>query len=159
RVLRILSDMLPKTLILVIDQGEEIFTLSQNADGQRARKLFFDFIAEFSRSSLSLKLVIALRGEYLGDFFDELKKRRYDQNQLDFFLLKELSAAELIEAITSPTSTSIPREYLQGRCQPAHEYKFEFEPLLPERIVDELLQMREKGGVRRHSVLPVLQIA
>jgi hypothetical protein len=120
-VLRAMHNLLPKTLILVIDQGEEILTLNQNKAGLLARKLFFDFIAAFSVTSLDLKLVIALRSEYIGEFFDELERRQYNREQLAHFLLKELSEEQLVGAIKIPTSNNIPRKYLQGRRQPADE--------------------------------------
>jgi len=152
-VIRTLSDLLPKTLVLVIDQAEEILTQKSGLDGQSDRDLFFDFVAAFSNSSLHLKLVIALRTEYFGMFFNQLKKRRYSQEQLSDYFLNELSDAQLLEAIKMPTSTNIPVKYLQGRVQPADHYNFEFEEGLPERIVDELRTVETKGGI-----LPVLQI-
>jgi hypothetical protein len=153
QVFKVLSDLLPKTLILVIDQAEEILTQKSGPEGQLDRDLFFDFIAEFSKSSLHLKLVVALRTEYFGMFFNQLKKRRYSQEQLADYFLNELSDLQLVEAINMPTSTKIPAKYLQGRQQPGVYYNFRFEEGLPERIVDDLRAVETKGGL-----LPVLQI-
>jgi hypothetical protein len=151
RVMKALDDLFPKTLVIVLDQAEEILTSGK--DMQMDRDRFFDFIAAFGRMSLDLKLVIAFRTEYFGVYDDELEKRQCDRGQVRRFRLTELSKAQLVEAIKMPTVTNIPAKYLGGRCQPFDHYKFDFESGLPERIVEDLLAVETKGGV-----LPILQI-
>jgi hypothetical protein len=154
-ILRKVHALLPKWLVLVVDQGEEILTINRRREGDIARDLFFEFVTAFNTSSLNLKLIIALRSEAFGEFLDAMKERDYDSNQLEWFRLKELSDQELVEAIKIPTSRTIPEEYLHGRCQPADEYNFEFSPGLPKQIVDDLTNSRNKQG----GILPIMQIA
>lgn len=153
QVLRQLHELLPKWPILVIDQGEEVLTLKRGDDGKSARDLFCELITAFNKSSLSLKLVIALRTEYFGEFYNEMRRRRYDPDQLASFQLNELSDAELVEAIEAPTSHEILPRYLQGRSQPGDHYNFDFENKnLPQTIVANLKGIKNRGGV-----LPNLQ--
>jgi hypothetical protein len=123
RVLRRVHELLPKWPILVLDQGEEVFTLRRGEDGNRARDLFCEFITAFNKSSISLKLVLAFRTEYFGDFFDEMLTRRYDPNQLALFRLKDMVDEELVEAIRAPTRRDIPDLYLpEDKRQPGEYY-------------------------------------
>ncbi|HBG06168.1 MAG TPA: hypothetical protein DDY22_11555 [Geobacter sp.] len=145
---------MPKTLVLVLDQAEEILTLGSNKEGEFDQKLFFDFIVKFSKACLDIKLIVTLRTEYFGYFFNELKDYWYDHDRFSSYLLKELSAAQLIEVIEKPISTSVPLKFLQGRCQPGEHYKFEFERGLTKQIVEDLKKYEAKGGI----ILPVLQI-
>jgi hypothetical protein len=121
KILRQIHDLFPKWLILIVDQGEEILTetRSPDANGQRSRELFFEFITTFNEASLNLKLVIALRSEYWADFQATMRQHGYDESQMPWYNLKELSDDDLIEAIEIPTSRKIREPYLQGRCQPA----------------------------------------
>jgi hypothetical protein len=151
-VLRQVGRLLPRTVVLVIDQGEEVLTLNQQ-DPKGNRRNFFDFLIAFSKATIDVKIVVALRKEYFGDFFPELDKRRYNRDKLRAFQLQELSKEQLVEAIRIPTSHSIREKYLQGRKQPGEHYNFEFEPGLPEKIISDLQKTKTSGGV-----LPVLQI-
>jgi hypothetical protein len=93
---------LPKTMVLVIDQGEEILTLNSRTENEKSQK-FFDFLIAFSKASIDLKIVVALRKEYFGDFFERLAKRRYDSAHITSFLLQDLTREQLIDAINKPT--------------------------------------------------------
>jgi hypothetical protein len=152
KVLERVERLLPKTGVIVIDQGEEVLTLNKEKDNEN-RKLFFDFLVAFSETSIDLKLIVAFRKEYFGDFFPELESRRYSRENVKAFQLQELSNDQLIEVIKIPTSRSIPPKYLQGRPQPGDHYGFEFDPGVPERIVEHLREVKTQGGI-----LPVLQI-
>ncbi|MDP1865409.1 MAG: hypothetical protein Q8L13_03555 [Bradyrhizobium sp.] len=151
-VLRRLGRLLPRTVVLVIDQGEEILTLDQQ-DSKGNRRIFFDFLIAFGKATIDVKIIVALRKEYFGDFFPELDSRRYNRDKLRAFQLRELSKEQLVEAIRIPTSRNVRPKYLQGRKQPGEHYNFEFEFGLPERIVADLQKTKTSGGV-----LPVLQI-
>lgn len=175
-VLRLVGKLLPRTVVLVIDQGEEVLTLdeqgtptpnqqeistfaqpktlaSEKLEKKSNRQNFFDFLVAFGKATIDLKIIVAFRKEYFGDFFPELDSRRYNRDKLRAFQLQELSNEQLVEAILTPTSRTIRAKYLQGRKQPGDYYNFEFEPGLPERIVSDLRKTKTSGGV-----LPVLQI-
>jgi hypothetical protein len=150
--LKVAGRLLPRTLVLIIDQGEEIITLCKDP---MERRRFFDLLVAFSKTSINIKVIVALRKEYFSDFFEELSRRRYSSGNVSTFPLRELDREQLIQAITIPTSREIPAKYLQSRSQPGEHYNFVFEPGLPGRIVDALLDVstRTSGGV-----LPMLQI-
>jgi hypothetical protein len=151
-VLRHVGDLLPRTVVLVIDQGEEVLTLDQQGKKSNRRN-FFDFLIAFGKATIDLKIIVALRKEYFGDFFPELDSRRYNRNKLRAFQLQELTNEQLIEAVKIPTSRNVRAKYLQGRKQPGEHYNFEFEPGLPEQIVSDLQKTKTSGGI-----LPALQI-
>jgi hypothetical protein len=151
--LRTVGKILPRTIVLVVDQGEEILTLDPQ-DTRNSRRNFFDFLIAFSKATIDVKVIIALRKEYFGDFFPELDRRRYNRDKLRSFQLQELSNEQLVEAVKIPTSRKIRLKYLQGRKQPGEHYNFEFESGLPELIVSNLQKAKTSGGL-----LPVLQIS
>ncbi|MBR0697680.1 ATP-binding protein [Bradyrhizobium lablabi] len=151
-VLRIVGKLLPRTVVLVIDQGEEILTLDPR-DTKGNRRTFFDFLIAFSKATIDMKLIVALRKEYFGDFFPELDSRRYNRDKPRAFQLQELTNEQLVEAIRIPTSRNVRTKYLQGRRQPGDHYDFDFEFGLPETIVGNMQKAKTSGGI-----LPVLQI-
>src|SRR5262249_46544050 len=61
RVLESLSRLVPETLVLIIDQGEEVLTVDLTPEGEKYRERFFEFVGEFVRASFDLKLLVALR--------------------------------------------------------------------------------------------------
>ncbi len=152
-VLRAIESRLPKTAVLVIDQGEEILTLNDR-DHELNKRLLFDFLIAFSETTIDLKIIVALRTEYFGAFYQELKKRRFSSEHVDDFLLPELSTQQLVEAIRYPTSRDIPPKYLQGRPQPGDHYNFDFEAGLPDKIVSGLRSVNKAEG----GILPLLQV-
>lgn len=147
--LRQLGACLPRTLVLIIDQGEEVLTLAPGTDGDAAREEFFQLVAALSRADLDIKLLVALRTEYYGRFRHELQTRLADVTHVTDYYLGDLEAAGLFQAITRPTS----RESLGALGSPFDHYGFEFEAGLPAKIVADLVAATPTGGV-----LPALQI-
>lgn len=149
--LRRASELLPRTTVLIFDQGEEVFTLS--AEQSRQRKLFFDFLTEFSSTPMAFSIIVALRKEYFADFSTELGDRKFSAASVKYFALREMTREQLVAAIKVPTRDSVAKKYLQGRQQPRDYYNVAFEEGLPEVIADSLILANTEGGV-----LPVLQI-
>jgi hypothetical protein len=142
----------PRTLVLIIDQGEEVLTLKSERDpsGERERDRFFDFIYRFSRAELDLKLIIAIRTEYYGKFVARMGRSARDLNRVEVFYLNDLTETEVVEAIKRPTS----KDEIAPYGRPFDHYSFLFEPGLPERIAHEVMFSQNiKGGI-----LPVVQI-
>jgi conflict system STAND superfamily ATPase len=71
-----LAEVLPGTLVLVMDQAEELLTLKPGDDGDASRAGFFEFLAEFATADLDVKLIISLRTEYYGRYRHEMHTRR-----------------------------------------------------------------------------------
>jgi hypothetical protein len=142
----LLARRLPETLVLVVDQAEEMFTLEPGRNGQRPRDAFFDFIALLGQTPLDLKLIISLRTEYYGRFVHQMHRRNLDLTSMREYLLMDLDAEGLRQAILRPTETG-------PFGAPADRYRFTFEPELVQQLVDDLRHAAPQGGV-----LPVLQI-
>src|SRR5437016_5037341 len=138
-----------RTLVLVIDQAEEIVTLNPGSEGEPARNQFFDFLADVSRSRHDFKLIIAFRTEYHGQFY-ALLRYGADVSRIDDYFLADFTRDQIVEAILRPTS----REKIPGYEEaPFDHYRFEYEKGLPGQIADALLSSGVSGGV-----LPALQI-
>jgi hypothetical protein len=139
-----LSKCLNFTLILAIDQGEEVITL---ADSSRERlKEFIDFIRDFSTINFPVKCILSLRKDYSGEFIGLSQMRSSirlqsshseERSDVKIFLLRELQRSEVSHAITLPTSFDI--------------YKFEYDNGLPEQICKDLFNTTS-------SILPIMQI-
>ena len=95
RLVKALSELAsryPRTLVLVIDQAEEILTLTQGDAGKEARDRFFDFVSQFSKEKFDLKLVLAIRSEYFGRFYNEFDVRKSNRDATSAFFLLEAHA-------------------------------------------------------------------
>ena len=144
-----LASYRPRTLVLVIDQAEEVVTLKPGAGGEAARIQFFDLLGDLSRSSQDFKLIIAFRTEYHGQFYAQLRYSA-DVSRIADYFLADLARDQIIEAIVRPTS----RQKICGYpISPRDYYGFEYDEGLPEQIADALLSSGVSGGV-----LPALQI-
>lgn len=134
-----LARLLPRTLIIVTDQAEEVITLRSDPSGDEARSHFFDFLATFATSRMDLKLLIALRSEYYAEFDSEIRRRQWNTENIQQEQLLVLDELEITRAIERPTQ---------------HEgYGFVYEQGLPARIASDLVRTVPKGGA-----LPVMQI-
>jgi hypothetical protein len=146
-----LASRRPRTLVLVIDQAEEIVTLKPepDADGNAARLQFFDFLSDLSRSRHDLKLIIAFRTEYHGQFY-ALLRYGADVSRIQDYFLADFTRDQIIQAVVRPTL----KEKVPGVHEvPYDHYHFQYEEGLPEEIADALLDSGVSGGM-----LPALQI-
>ena len=132
-VLEQLSTMVPETLVLIIDQGEEVLTVDPGPDGERHRTRFFEFVAEFVRASFDLKLLIALRTEYFGRFVSRAR-RRFRGAGIGEYYLDTLTNEQVGEAIRRPTSTTP----IGGLGAPRDQYRFTFDDGLIDATIAEL---------------------
>lgn len=149
--LRFIAVALPVTLVLVIDQGEEVLSLRRGLELEDTQATYFKFLALFGLSDFPLKLIIALRNEYYGDFQAAINEQFADPIPILYFRLKNLGAKELVDAIQRPTQP----QAVDGYGPPM--YGFKFEGGLPERIVDDLIRTAKAGGLVGGE-LPVLQV-
>jgi hypothetical protein len=140
---------LPGKLILVLDQAEEVLTRVSSGGAGAA---FFRFLEEIYLRNIDARLVVALRTEYYGRFRDELRisddrlSNRPRSGGVEPYLLRPLREKRaLFRIVEAPT--------LATAEDGASVYKFEFEPGLVERIVDDLLETFPHA-----SVTPALQV-
>ena len=176
--LRALSSMIPRTFVIVLDQAEEVITLNEdcyhNRDSYRRREDFFGFVNEFSTINFPVKLVIALRKDYSGQFIElaqvggsiDLRATRAQapeptygaatnalpavRSDIKLYLLQELRPEKVLKAIQLPTSKIADPE--SGAIAPFEKYKFSYAPGVAEIIVRDLFQASSTAA------LPVMQI-
>ena len=126
-----------KGLVLVLDQTEEVFT--QNPADSPAPAELFALLAELAEDTrLALKLVVAYRTEFRGDFFP-LEQRLGPR--MASFPLAEIQEAGLVEAIEGPSTIEA--------------YGFSYEPGLAAKLAREILA---SARANRTSALPTLSI-
>ncbi|MDF0521734.1 patatin-like phospholipase family protein [Bradyrhizobium yuanmingense] len=101
-VLERLSLIVPETLVLIVDQGEEILTLTNPALDSPQRNLFFEFLSEFSLAQFAMKVLVSLRTEYLGRFVSHLPLGLTGSAIGDYYL-SELDKTQIKEALIRPS--------------------------------------------------------
>ncbi|MBP2316819.1 hypothetical protein [Azospirillum soli] len=150
------SSMLPQTLVLVIDQCEEIFTLQNLAEPQNRRNAFVYFLEECCLRNFDVKVVLALRTEYYGQFCDSFRVNptlritsspRVGFEQ--FMLLGLHDKKSIVSVILRPTSD----EGIGPYGAPKDIYEFSYAPGVADKIAEDLLMTYGES-----SILPVLQI-
>lgn len=124
KVLNEIAKVWPKTLVLVIDQAEEVLTVNNQEEGKKYRKQFFDFMSRFSKRRFDLKLLIALRTEFYGRFIDHARQVAVDLVNNRDYLLSDLTEDQLVSAIERPTLKTPVATY----GVPYEHYGFEYEP-------------------------------
>lgn len=162
--LHTISKVLPCTLVVILDQAEEVITLSDPA--RPHRRQFFHFVKEFASVNFPVKFVIALRKDYSGQFVElaqmgggiDLREREDERggevgvqvrSDVKLYLLGELSPSSVKEAILLPTDGA-DRPQQPGTA--FARYRFRYAPGVAERIVKDLFSKSST------AVLPVMQI-
>jgi hypothetical protein len=147
QALTLLSEPLTHTLMLVLDQMEEVLTL--NSPDSDNRRRFFTFLKLFNNTSHHVKLILSLRKDHSGEFIGLAQLDNSAKAEFKVYLLPEMTRDEVLSAIVLPTS----RENLGEAGSPFDKYRFRYDTGVAERIVEELFDALPRGGV-----LPVMQI-
>ncbi len=156
KVLAVLSEGLPQTLVLIIDQSEEILTLQTSRDPNNRRKAFFYLLEELCLRSLDVRVIVALRTEFCGRFYDafginpSLRVTSDVRAGLEQFMLGALPREGIVAAILRPTLATP----IEGYGVPREQYRFKYGEGVAEHIAEDLL-----SHCGDSSTLPVLQIA
>jgi hypothetical protein len=148
-VLRAIPGALQHTLVVVVDQVEEIISLTGR--GSPNRVTFGDFVKEIvgSRVDINVKVILAFRKEYFGELFSLVQLGASMRTDVKHFLLDDLPQERVLAAMVLPTAN---KPILEGKS-PFDEYKFRFAPGVADAVVTELFKQSPEGGV-----LPVMQI-
>lgn len=154
RLRRLLDDItrqLPYELVLTIDQGEELLTLTHSPIERERRQQAVEMLVGLADSPARCKVVLILRTEYYGQLAGLLPTGAGRARWTDFFL-DELDEAAMGDAVLGPTSTD---EVLYSDEVPHNKYGFAYEEGLAQRIVDEVsVEARDQ----QHGVLSLLQV-
>lgn len=148
-VIPIVTARICGTLTLVLDQVEEVLTTAPDAveDGNTfsPSQAFFEFIYQVFINRLDFKIILAMRTEYYGRFFDECAIN--DDRRVAAFLLKPLrDPARLREIIVRPAQAL---DESSGNLV----YGFQIEQQAVDRIIADLLDYLKYG-----AVTPLLQL-
>ncbi len=143
-----LAAAVPHTLVLVLDQAEELITMNQAPDN---RWRFSIFVRELLSSSIDLRFVIAIRKDHSGPFIGSIQSDNELTVAFRTFFLNDLGAKGLREAIERPTLREMPDG--SGLPGPYERYRFEYAAGLVDTIVADIVQSVPAG-----ATLPVMQI-
>jgi len=152
--LQSITSEIPGTFVLAIDQAEEVFTLDSRENETR-RSAYFDFLESLCYRRLDIKVLLALRTEYYGQFADNFRlgpdlRVTKIHSGLDQFMLRGIQdAARLESAILRPTCG----KPVAGLSPPYEKYRFTFEPGLARAIANDIVQHCGES-----SSLPVVQM-
>lgn len=149
---------LPGSLLLIVDQAEEVLTLGQSRDPQNRAAAFFAWLEEIVRERLDLRLIITLRTEYVGQFGARLSMQPTRtvtaavnaRAGLEDYLLNPLNDEDrLVDIILRPTR----QEAVDAYPPPFETYHFTYEPGLAEQIARDCLNQ-----ARGTSALALVQV-
>jgi WD40 repeat protein/tetratricopeptide (TPR) repeat protein len=148
-VLARLSAALPQTLVLVLDQAEEVMTLA-DAGGPAARDRSLAILGKLTDAEGDFKVILSLRTEFYGRLIDAFRRARADAGRVRDYLLADLDEPTLIEAILRPTAddrvphtSEVPRD----------RYRFRYAEGVAEELAHALLAEGKRDGV-----LPLVQV-
>lgn len=174
---RLMGRFLRSAPIFVIDQAEEVFTLTRIREGEGENEIeddevareeerqykeetanYFKLLKKFVETRSACRLVISLRTEYKGLFDDNIPEIKDNTAGLQGFYLKDLDKQGLEDAIRRPTLSKTQWEASEAADWPDvkhHDFKFSIDDRVVEDLVTELLSDKVPAG----GVLPTLQVA
>jgi WD40 repeat protein len=152
RLLTDIADSLPFAPVLLVDQGEEVFTLESGPDASAVRNESLELLRRAAGTAGDFKVIVSLRTEYYGRLVDRIRRGGRDLGGVREYLLTDFEEADVIEAIRRPTlEHAIPH----AAEIPFEKYGFRFADGVPERIARAVMTV---GTGRRDSPLPLVQV-
>ena len=152
RIMGAIGNCLPFTAILIIDQGEEVFTLAQTPEDQQIGRQALDMLRLTIGVSGDFKVIFCLRTEYYGRCIDRLRRVLHDTGRIREYLLTDFDEDDLAEAIGRPTADKPIRFASEV---PFEKYGFRFAPGMVAEIARRVVRYTTQ---RRDSVLPLMQV-
>jgi WD40 repeat protein len=154
RLLAALSEPLPHELVIVVEQGEGLFTQVSKPVERRRRRLALDMLVRAAATPGKYKLIVSLRTEFFGRLAHELTveppRLALLALGLEEFFLAPLSREKLIETMLLPTAA----EPIACSSEiPCEKYHFSFEEGVPQAI----LEKAGDAGERNETLLPAIQ--
>ncbi len=152
-LLKQMAAKLPHALVLIIDQGEELFTLARSPTEIAVRDHTLKMLQRLVDIQADVKLIISLRTEYIGRLLDHLRAGRRDHLLgVSDDLLRDFSLEAMIAAIERPTSEE---PIAEGQPSPRQKYGFRFAEGVAARIANDGLDLRSE---HQDSILPLIQV-
>ena len=152
QLLAAISDCLPFAAVLVIDQGEEVFTLAQTPEDLQRGRQALDMLRRTVHASGDFKVVFSLRTEYYGRVIDRLRRDFHDTGSIREYLLTDFGEQALIDAIQRPTSAN---RISHAAEIPFDKYGFRYDEGVAEEIAQRVIRFTTQ---RQDSVLPLVQV-
>lgn len=140
-VLDALGERLPFSLVMFVDQTEEIFTLGRSPTHLENRRRFLAAVTTAQNKLRSAKLVLALRTEYHGRLLDAIRTVA-EPKVLRDYLLTPLDEDAIREILVRPTLPSLPNV----SESPREKYGFEFPEGAADAIAVEIAEKTPEGG-------------
>jgi signal transduction histidine kinase len=156
-VLKAMTAELPFSLILVLDQAEEMFTLvgsdgnagSSGEPRSASRDAMLEALRRLALQPSNIKVIVSLRTEFCGRLLAHLRRGAIAVPGIREYMLTELDEEAIIEAVGRPTLDT-PLRY--GGQVPFETYGFRYGEGVARMIA---LESRSVG--QRDSVLPLVQ--
>ncbi len=146
-----LAAALPFTLVLVIDQAEEMFTLAKpDGSGLADRDCVLRMLSWIGEGQGDFKVIVSLRTEFYGRLIGSLRQGPNGATGVRDYLLADLNHDALVDFVTRPTSD---RPIDHAREVPRDRYGFVYAEGVPEALATQLLRAGRKDGV-----LPLAQV-
>lgn len=149
RVLTALTERLPFELVIVVEQGEEMFSLT---DEDRSPRKALALLRHAAQSRARVKVVLALRTEFHGQLFHHLQPGAAATPWWGEYLLKPLGRDVLLDALLLPT---VDEPLSASSESPYRKYGFAYEPGLPEQLIDEV---QKTAAQRQLSAVALMQV-
>ncbi len=151
RLLAELAERLPHELVVFVEQGEELFTLTGGGTDGATRVRGLEILRRVADVPGRARVVLSLRTEYHGRLLSQLLQGPADLAWLRSYLLEPLGEKALVEAVLGPTA---PEASPLAAEAPFAKYRFLYEEGLPEEIVR---KARRAAADRRQSAAALVQ--
>ncbi|MGF1580169.1 MAG: WD40 repeat domain-containing protein [Gemmataceae bacterium] len=151
RILLLFAQNLPYEPVLLVEHGEELYSLTQDSGDIQLRLKALDVLRTFGLGKGHGKIIFSIRTEYLARL-----RTRLIQGLSSFpsraYLLSALNLEQLTGVIELPTTF----EVLPGaKTSPRAVYQFDYEIGLPEQIAVQALRESNAGTA---EALPLIHI-
>lgn len=152
KALAVICKRLPYTLVLILDQVEEVITQTDSPERASARRRFFAFIKDLAVSRVNMRFIVAIRKDHSGQFIGSIQVDSKISPAFKAFFLPDLPKEGMREAILRPTQKTSSES--AAMLPSARDfYNFEFGPGVVDKMVTDLNSLLPSG-----SALPVMQI-
>jgi WD40 repeat protein len=139
-----LAEHLPHELVVLVEQGDEVFTLAGRSQEGATPIRELKMLRRLAETPGRARVVLSLRTEYQGRLLNQLQQGAEDITWLRSYLLEPLGEKALVQAILGPTSVETPPAATEA---PFTKYRFLYEEGLAEHIA----RTARRAAAERHQ--------